>query len=137
MKIGLREDRCSGCLVCQTVCSLSLFKELNPKKSAVVVEPRFPTPGNYGLRACDQCGECAAACPVGCIEKGADGVYRIDDSSCTGCLVCVEACPQKVMRVHSSREVPIKCTLCGDCIRYCPRSAIYDVDGDIAEKRWY
>ncbi|HEY3314062.1 MAG TPA: 4Fe-4S binding protein [Bacillota bacterium] len=137
MKIGLKEERCSGCQVCQMACSVSLFKELNPKKSALAVEGEFPTPGRYRIRVCDQCGKCAEACPVEAIAEGDDGVFRIDRDLCTGCLACVEACPFKVMRTITGDDIPFKCTLCGECIRLCPRSAVYDLDGDIAEKRWY
>lgn len=137
MKIGLKEEQCSGCRVCEMACSLSLFGEVNPKKSAIAVRGKFPSPGRYSITVCDQCGQCAGVCPVGCITRGEDGVYRIDREACTGCLACVAACPTGAMRTHPGESAPFKCLLCGECVRYCPRSAVYDEEGDMADRRWY
>ncbi|HHY96385.1 MAG TPA: 4Fe-4S binding protein [Firmicutes bacterium] len=137
MKIGLKEDRCSGCRVCEMACSLSLFQELNPKKSAIVIGGEFPAPGRYHISVCDQCGQCAEVCPVECITLGDNGAYLIDREACTGCLACVEACPTGAMRTHPEETVPFKCTLCGDCVQLCPRSAVFDLEGDPAGRRWY
>ncbi len=41
---------------------------------------------------CVNCGACAAACPVGCIEKG-EFKHVIDDSKCIGCGTCAQVCP--------------------------------------------
>lgn len=127
MKIGLNEALCSGCRVCQLVCSFRHFKENNPKKAALKITGRFPAPGRFQIAVCDQCGVCAEVCPAGAI-KNEDGVYRIDSGICTGCRACVEACPQGAMLVHKDEKVPIKCDLCGECIQYCPRRAVYDAD---------
>ncbi|MGI5839129.1 MAG: 4Fe-4S dicluster domain-containing protein [bacterium] len=127
MKIGLNEALCSGCRVCQLVCSLQHFGENNPKKAALKILGKFPAPGRFAIAVCDQCGVCAEVCPTGAIEK-VGGAYMIDSDKCTGCYVCVEACPLGVMFVHKDEKAPIKCDLCGECIKYCPRGAIFDAD---------
>ena len=58
------------------------------------------------------------------IHDGEDGVYWIDDALCTGCMLCVEACPYGVLVENRHAELPIKCTLCGACVEVCPRDAI-------------
>jgi len=58
----------------------------------------------------------------------------IDENLCTGCGICIEFCPKKVLsrsQERNSRGVyPVKiedeedCSLCGMCELYCPDFAI-------------
>ena len=128
MRLAVNEDNCSGCRVCEVVCSLQCFGENNPKKASVRIKGEFPDPGKYRIIYCIQCGVCAEVCPVDAIEETEDGYYEVDEDTCISCMVCVEECPQDSMFTHKSREAPFKCILCGMCIEYCPRNAIYDAD---------
>jgi len=123
MQLTAIHTNCSGCGVCRQVCALENFREVNPAKALLRVEGRFPSPGDYRVHVCDQCGACAEACPVDAIQL-VDGVYRVEETECTACLECVEACPRDVMMVHPGREEPVKCTLCGKCAELCPRQAL-------------
>ncbi len=127
MKMGVREELCSGCRACEVACSLSIFKENNPKKAALRIRGHFPVPGRYEILSCNQCGECAEVCPVEAIAEE-NGVYRIDPDECIGCGACVEACPNNAMFLHKGSDVPIKCILCGTCLNYCPTGALFDAD---------
>lgn len=42
--------------------------------------------------ACDQCGECVRACPLGAVELSG-GFIAVDPDRCDGCLECALACP--------------------------------------------
>lgn len=116
-------EYCSGCGVCRMVCALENFREMNPSKAALRIEGRFPAPGAYRIYLCDQCGQCAEVCPVEAIHLE-NGVYVIHEDECTGCMACVEECPQGVMIEHKDSETPIKCTACGECVKLCPREAL-------------
>ncbi|MEK7448297.1 MAG: 4Fe-4S dicluster domain-containing protein [Planctomycetota bacterium] len=111
--------KCTGCRLCLSVCCLCHFDEANPKKAALAIDAKFPEPGTFHPRVCDQCGTCASVCPVEAISRNKDGVYIIDSEKCTGCGACVEACPLKVMFIHEDSIVPIKCDLCKECIPVC------------------
>ncbi|MFH0888664.1 MAG: 4Fe-4S dicluster domain-containing protein [Planctomycetota bacterium] len=134
MHLNVDAKKCTGCRVCLTVCSLYHFKEVNPKKAALMIEAKFPKPGTFEPFVCNQCGTCASVCPAEAIsEKNVpmpsdtgrsvsehrSGVYIIDAEKCTGCGVCVEECPTKVMFLHDDSPVPIKCDLCKECIAVC------------------
>lgn len=127
MRLTTESRRCSGCKVCLTICSLAHFKENNPKKGALRVEGKFPTPGVFEVTVCNQCGDCAKVCPVEAITEQ-NGVYILDRETCIGCMACVSACPLNVMIVHPAETAPIKCDNCGECVRYCPREAILDAE---------
>ncbi len=47
---------------------------------------------------CKLCYRCVAACPVGAITVGANGI-EIDRDVCTVCGDCVDACPHDAMRI--------------------------------------
>lgn len=118
MKLVAENKKCTGCRLCLSVCTLHHFNECNPKKAALTIDTKFPKPGTYEVRICNQCGTCASVCPVEAISEK-DGVYTIDPDKCTGCGACVEACPLKVMFLHEDSLVPIKCDLCQECIPVC------------------
>ena len=58
---------------------------INPSKALLTVYGKFPVPGKYFVEICDQCGDCARACPQDAIQlKGS--TYRIDRKKCDACL---------------------------------------------------
>ena len=130
MQLKYIESSCSGCRTCQLACSLTNFNVNNPSKSALKVEGRFPGPGDYMVHVCDQCGECAEACPVGAITLE-NGTYAINNDECIGCMACVRACTKGVMMEHEDFDKPFKCTNCGACVEICPRSALEFVEKEV------
>ncbi|MBN1831546.1 MAG: 4Fe-4S binding protein [Deltaproteobacteria bacterium] len=50
---------------------------------------------------------------------------RIDEKRCTGCVLCMKACPTKAIRVRKGiARIEGPCIYCGECIRACPKGAI-------------
>lgn len=135
MKFKINHDVCSGCKVCQLICSLTHFKEVNPKKGALKIHGHFPEPGIFTINVCTQCGICADACPGNAIQE-IDGAYIIDKELCTNCGLCAEACPEQVIVMREDTETPIKCDNCGECIKLCPRGALMDEQGVIKNDIW-
>ena len=119
MYLHAHSARCSGCRACQVACSLHLFGENNPKKSALAIVPHFPAPGTFEVRTCTQCGICADACPVEAIHQNAAGAYYIQADECTACLACQSACPEGVIFTHPDHDALFKCDACADCVAVC------------------
>lgn len=53
------------------------------------------------------------------------GQLWVADDRCTGCGLCVKACPAKTIRLHHGRPVwGLSCEGCQRCINICPQQAI-------------
>jgi ferredoxin len=110
---------------------LNLFGENNPKKAALRIIPYFPEPGNYELKVCTQCGDCAAVCPTGAIKQNERGAYYVDYDECNLCEACVTECPEEVMFVRAElADTSWKCDLCGDCVSVCGMSALWIAENE-------
>jgi ferredoxin len=122
MGLEFNNDTCSGCKACELVCSLQNLKVINPSKALLTVYGKFPVPGKYFVDICDQCGDCAGACPENAIQlKG--NTYRIDREKCNLCMECVDACPKNLIKI-SDDGLPYKCINCRQCAEVCPRDAL-------------
>lgn len=127
MKIQVTADSCTGCRLCRQVCAIEKFGETNPRRARLVVQAKFPAPGKYYPLVCDQCGECADVCPTEAIHENGQGIFIVDEESCTLCGVCIEACPQGVM-MQWQDEVPYKCDFCFKCTEVCNTGALVRVE---------
>jgi carbon-monoxide dehydrogenase iron sulfur subunit len=134
---------CSGCKCCMAICSLSHTGESNPEVAGLQVLG-FLREGNIvEATTCLQCykPECLYACPEGAIYvDDTTGARVIALEKCTGCQLCIEACPVKIkspahhygdnlspIRYDPDKRVCFKCDLCGgvpQCVKICPMNAL-------------
>ena len=127
-KLAADSAKCTGCGVCQEVCSKAWYKTTDKSKGAIRihVDPR----GGYTVAVCDQCGACKEMCSVMALSTGKDGVVRLNKKSCVGCLVCVGECLSDNMRYHDDLPTPYKCVACGLCAKECPAGVLTVVEGE-------
>jgi len=85
---------------------------------------------------CLHCGDppCRHVCPSEAIKKDANGIVSIEERLCTGCKLCLTACPVAALYYNHDKEVAEKCDLCTHlitrglepaCVRNCPTEALY------------
>jgi Fe-S-cluster-containing dehydrogenase component len=135
-------NACTGCGVCEVVCSLYHEGEVRPalSRSHLVREP-FTAKHRYFV--CQQCHspKCYSACSLKDQAMRIDhktGIILIDESICTGCGMCIEACPfdPPRIRINPDKNTVFKCDLCMGrkngpiCIEYCPFQALKNKSRD-------
>lgn len=126
-KLVVRHDRCTGCRICEIVCSFSKTKRASHAGSRISINSFFP-----GLNipiVCFHCDKapCVQSCQVGAIRKDKHGWVTIDENKCTSCGLCVKACPAGAVKIDTQSRKAIKCDLCGGepiCALFCPAEAL-------------
>ncbi|MFH2071179.1 MAG: RnfABCDGE type electron transport complex subunit B [Elusimicrobiota bacterium] len=92
--------------------------------------------------ACLSFGDCSRVCPFGAITYKKGEVPVVNRELCTGCGICVDVCPKKIISlVEEKYPVHIRCSskdngnyvrqvcktgciACGVCVKVCPKKAI-------------
>lgn len=138
--IIIEPERCTGCRLCELVCSVSHTGMSNPARSRISVI-KWESEGFYMPMLCQQCetAACMAVCPKGALSRDeALGRVVIDYDLCIGCKMCVMACPFGGMGIDPVEGKIIKCDLCdGDpqCVKFCDPKAIDYVDASTVDLR--
>ncbi|MBM4314778.1 MAG: 4Fe-4S dicluster domain-containing protein [Deltaproteobacteria bacterium] len=142
-------SRCTGCRRCELACT-----EFNDGKSHPVISrikvyrnynfgPQGVQHGYYNGRGgkmgnmrviqetCKQCPHpipCADVCPRGAIEASPETNARVVNADrCTGCKICIGACPWAMIAYDPDTRKATKCFLCNgnpECVAACPNGAI-------------
>jgi Fe-S-cluster-containing hydrogenase component 2 len=122
-------DKCTGCKVCEMICSLHHENEINPTKSRIHIIS-WEDEGIDVPMICQQCGDapCEAVCPVNAISRTEDtGAMLIDEDTCIGCRMCINACPFGAPTVRPETRKVVKCDVCSgepQCVEFCAPKAI-------------
>ncbi len=122
-------SKCTGCRICEQVCSVKHQKVVNPNRARIKII-KWEMEGEVLPMVCQQCDTppCLHVCPMKTISKDLEtGLVSIDYERCIGCRMCVAACPFGVMTYDWVDEKVIKCDLCcgePQCVRFCDPQAI-------------
>lgn len=134
-------DKCTGCGMCELMCSFKHHGEFNPTKSYIHVN-LFLEQGIAIPVTCYQCEEpyCGKICPAGAITTEKDEatgatLVTVSEEKCVGCKMCMLACPFGNI-VVSDKGYAEKCNLCGgepECVKFCFTKAIRFVEPELAQ----
>ena len=125
--------KCTGCRLCELVCSVSHDGISNPARSRIRVI-KWEAEGLYVPMSCQQCQDapCKLVCPVKAISRDDEmGRVFVDYDVCIGCRSCIAACPFGAMSFNLKDKKVFKCDLCdGDpqCVRFCEMKAVDFID---------
>ena len=121
--------KCTGCRLCELVCSVTHTGVNNPSRSRIHVI-KWPMEGFELPMLCQQCeaAPCIAICPKTALSRDPVlGCVSLNYDLCIGCKMCVTACPFGGMGFDVTARQVIKCDLCdGDptCVRFCQPGAL-------------
>jgi len=134
-------EKCTGCRLCELVCSIKHEGVSNPARSRIKVV-KWEWEGRYIPMSCQQClsAPCQAVCPVKAISRDESlNSVVVDYDVCIGCRMCVAACPFGAMKFDNLANQVNKCDLCDgepQCVRFCETKAIEYVDASkISDKK--
>jgi Fe-S-cluster-containing dehydrogenase component len=134
-------DSCVRCYACEVACRQEHHLTVETASrwcQVVTIEPRRLS-GQLHMDfvpvICFHCDDpmCARACPVGAISKEADGSVMVDQKTCTGCKLCVSACPYGRMFYNEVTGAAGHCDLCAGrvnagmepaCVQHCIGGAL-------------
>ncbi len=128
------------------MCQGDSTKALGKFKYEGITDCRAAVLAGGGVKSCDYgClgfGTCERACPFKAIKMNEYNLPIVDIEKCTGCKVCANVCPKKVIEIlpgskavivacHSKdrgTDVRLKCQVgciaCGTCVKVCPFEAV-------------
>lgn len=126
-KITVKYELCTGCRICEIICSLKKSGCVSHSDSRINVHSF--SPGLDIPVVCVHCDKaiCAEACPVNAIRKNQNGLIEIFEQECIGCAKCVAACPAHAIKMDLKQGLAVKCDLCNGspaCVDLCPNKAI-------------
>jgi len=126
MRVKAIAENCSGCMVCEIVCSMKHWNIINPKKSGIRIEKKSVTEDIPHV--CSHGKECNLECVDACkfdAMKVNDGIVYVDYENCVGCGACERACPLNAVWIFDKKAY--KCALCGgepQCVKFCSQNAL-------------
>lgn len=132
-------DLCIGCRMCEAVCSLVHYGAIGISHARLKVT-RYDHAAFFSPVVCMQCENpyCASVCPSQAISMDEEtGAVKVSTSKCTGCKMCLSACPFGAMSF--AEKVAIKCDLCGGkphCVEFCQAKALtYGEPNEISDAK--
>ena len=123
-------ELCSGCGICEMVCSAEKEKVFCAELSRIHLVHLDETVAVS--IACRFCADtpCISACPREALKMDeANNVIRIDKMRCIGCGWCIEACDFGAIVLNRSTKSVVLCDLCEGrsqpkCVELCPKQAL-------------
>jgi Fe-S-cluster-containing hydrogenase component 2 len=129
MRLHIDIKKCTGCRICEVVCSFSKYNKVNVKRARVRVISNDKT-GQDKPILCVQCNKpkCVDVCQMGALlQDESTGVITVDEMLCNECGLCMMECPFGAIYRDPISKKPLICDLCNGstkCVLECPASAI-------------
>lgn len=140
--VFVEQDRCLACRNCERVCSFQDSRGFKREYANIWVHIDMDERTIFTL-TCQQCeiAACLEVCPTAAIGRNLNtGAVTVDESTCIGCRMCVNACPFGCIHFDPTKRTVAKCNLCHGmpiCVENCMAGALHygDINDLAAIKR--
>lgn len=110
--------RCINCKACEVACRAEWDTPLGYSRDWVKEVEYVNAKGLPEVQLfpgrCQHCDDppCVEVCPSGASWKREDGIVLVDHAICSGCELCVPACPYEARWLNPVTNTISKCTFC-------------------------
>ena len=138
------QERCIGCEACTIACkiennSTDYWIKVETQGGAVKDTPAGNFPNltmDFLPKLCNHCENppCVDSCPEAAIQQRDDGIVILEQELCTGCQLCLTACPYNIIVFDDENNLAGKCNFCFHrvdqglepfCVICCEGQALY------------
>lgn len=129
IRLKVNKELCTGCRACELACCEAHGAGYLPDLARIRVESEEDSCSDEPF-VCRQCGvaACVRSCPAGALSRDpVTAAVLVDEKLCTGCGLCIKACPFTAMRSDFRTKKAMPCDLCGGspaCAGRCPSGAL-------------
>ena len=120
-------NKCIGCFTCMISCAGINYQNHSLSKSAIKIKSSGGLRGKFVSVVCIACRDeraCREACPSGALEKRPGGGVILIKEKCISCRRCVSACIVSAVNFDEDTKLPIICTHCSVCTKFCPHNCL-------------
>ena len=132
LDITVNVKECTGCRLCEMVCSLFHENVVNPEKARIFVADRYEE-SLFEPHICRLCDDppCVNACPVEALSRSPEtGIIQVDVDLCNGCETCVDACEYHAVQWKEEFQRLFVCDRCGGdpvCVQFCTSDVLVPI----------
>lgn len=119
-------SKCILCYSCMIACARVNYRSHSVTRCALKIRTAGGISGKYAADICRSCAHptCAYVCPTQAMVPKEGGGARLIKTRCIGCRKCVDACKMKYLVFDEEIKLPLMCTHCGICVKFCPHGCI-------------
>ncbi len=131
--VFVEQERCLACHNCEQACAFQATENFKHESANIWVQVDLDNRTIFTL-TCQQCREavCLAVCPTAAIRRDPNTqAVVVAESLCTGCKVCILACPFGCIHFDPVKQIATKCDLCQGtprCVQNCMSGALHYAD---------